>query len=135
MGGNVINICKVVLWWVVVVVLRFRVHAVRYGRQRDQHLQGSAVVGGGGSAAFSCACCAFLCAYVCACVRVCMRVCVYVCLCVCVVALQYKWDDGGLPRFSSIMANKQYQHIMKPFPGIFIGAGMVFGRAQVYPVL
>lgn len=43
---------------------------------------------------------------------------------------RYKWDDGGLPRFSSIMANKKAQHISKPFPGIFIGAGFVFGRSQ-----
>ncbi len=41
-----------------------------------------------------------------------------------------QWDDGGLPRFSSIMASKRWQNITKPFPGIFIGAGMVFGRAQ-----
>jgi hypothetical protein len=43
---------------------------------------------------------------------------------------KYKWDDGGLPRFSSIMANKAFQKLTTPFPGIFIGAGMVFGRAQ-----
>ncbi len=43
---------------------------------------------------------------------------------------KYHWDETGLPRFSSIMVNKRANGITKPFPNAFIGAGMVFGRAQ-----
>ena len=43
---------------------------------------------------------------------------------------KYHWDDTGMPRFSSIMVNKKANGIKAPFPNTFIGAGMVFGRAQ-----
>jgi hypothetical protein len=43
---------------------------------------------------------------------------------------KYHWDETGLPRFSSIMVSKKANGITKPFPNAFIGAGMVFGRAQ-----
>lgn len=43
---------------------------------------------------------------------------------------KYFWDATGLPRFSSTLVNKRALGIKRPFPNAFIGAGMVFGRAQ-----
>ncbi len=41
---------------------------------------------------------------------------------------KYEWDGNGLPRFS---ANVVTAPASGPFPGVFIGAGMVFARAEL----
>ena len=41
---------------------------------------------------------------------------------------KYEWDINGLPRFSAQVVTVSEQ---KPFPGVFIGAGMVFARAEL----
>jgi [Skp1-protein]-hydroxyproline N-acetylglucosaminyltransferase len=41
---------------------------------------------------------------------------------------KYEWDANGLPRFA---ANVVTAPSNAPFPGVFIGAGMVFARAEL----
>lgn len=41
---------------------------------------------------------------------------------------KYEWDGNGLPRFSANVVNPPSS---KPFPGVFIGAGMVFARSEI----
>lgn len=41
---------------------------------------------------------------------------------------KYEWDGNGLPRFA---ANVVTPPTNKPFPGVFIGAGMVFARSEL----
>ena len=41
---------------------------------------------------------------------------------------RYEWDSNGLPRFS---ANVVTLPGNGPFPGVFVGAGMVFARSEL----
>lgn len=41
---------------------------------------------------------------------------------------RYEWDANGLPRFS---ANVVTAPGKGPFPGVFVGAGMVFARSEL----
>ena len=41
---------------------------------------------------------------------------------------KYEWDGNGLPRFASNVISPPSN---KPFPGVFIGSGMVFARAEI----
>lgn len=42
---------------------------------------------------------------------------------------KYQWDGNGLPRFSAQVVTPPV--VGEPFPGVFIGSGMVFARAEL----
>ena len=43
----------------------------------------------------------------------------------------YKWDPTNLPRFSGQITSKRTYRVRSPSPGVFIGSGLVFGRAEL----